>query len=111
MGIKKQIANRDPVGIPHDKALMFIGSAVMSLIARGIHSVAVHVTHDSVGFLIAQGDLKFKQSKRIADIESDVAEFQVQAFEFAKAADDRFVAYQTSQAQASEAKQTKTSKH
>lgn len=95
--MKKQIANTDPVGIPHDKALMFIGSAVMALVARGIHSVAIHVTHDSVGFLIAQGDLKFKQSKMIADIESDVAEFQVQAFEFAKAADNRFVAYQAEQ--------------
>jgi hypothetical protein len=97
MMAKQQIKNNDPIGIPHDKALMFIGSAVISLLARGIHSVAVHVTHDSVGFMIAQGEFKLKQSKKLKDIESDVAAFEIQAFEFAKQADDRFVQYQEQQ--------------
>lgn len=88
-----QIKDKDPVGQVHEKFLMFISSFVLCCISRGIPSIAMFVSHDAVSFMLAKGRAKFKQTITIKEIESDLASFEIIAFEKAKAADARFEKY------------------
>lgn len=92
--VTPQIKDTDPVGQPHEKFLLFISAFVLCCLSRGIPSIAMFVTHNAVSFMLARGEVKFKQTMTIKDIEGDLAAYEVIAFEKAKAADDRFRKYQ-----------------